>query len=76
MPAHVTPKIRPGVAFVAFHWPGSANELTAADRLDPHSRMPAFKAGTVRVQAEPARVGTVQNPVIQSPLPSYTKEPA
>ena len=47
LPASVTPKIRPGVAFVAFHWPGSANELTSADILDPHSRMPAFKSGAL-----------------------------
>ena len=47
LPASVTPKIRPGVAFVAFHWPGSANELTSADSLDPHSKMPAYKSGTL-----------------------------
>ena len=35
-------------AFVAFHWPGSANELTSADTLDPHSKMPAYKSGGVR----------------------------
>ncbi|MFC4455396.1 molybdopterin oxidoreductase family protein [Deinococcus sonorensis] len=52
LPANVTAKIRPGVAFVAFHWPQSANELTSATTLDPHSRMPAFKLGPV--EARPA----------------------
>ncbi|WP_407541087.1 molybdopterin oxidoreductase family protein [Deinococcus radiomollis] len=54
LPASITPKIRPGVAFVAFHWPGSANELTSADTLDPHSRMPAYKSGVVSAVPVPS----------------------
>ncbi len=53
LPANISLKIRPGVAFVAFHWPGSANELTSATSLDPYSRMPAYKSGVV--SAVPAR---------------------
>ena len=53
-PPSSVPKIRPGVAFVAFHWPGSANELTSAHALDPHSRMPAFKSGAVRASVQHA----------------------
>ena len=72
LPACVTPKIRPGVAFVAFHWPGSANELTSADTLDPHSRMPAFKTGGVR--ALPIMVPLMDTQ--RSGSPSLAKTPS
>ncbi|ULH17194.1 molybdopterin oxidoreductase family protein (plasmid) [Deinococcus sp. KNUC1210] len=61
LPAQLTPKVRPGVAFVAFHWPGSANELTSAHALDPYSRMPAFKSGAVGA--------SVQQPVLPGHSP-------
>ena len=60
LPANITPKIRPGVAFVAFHWPGSANELTSADTLDPHSRMPAYKSGGVSAAPVVSETPTLQ----------------
>lgn len=52
--AKVDDGIRPDTVFVPFHWGGrsSANALTHA-ALDPHSRMPAFKACAVDL----ARVG-------------------
>ena len=87
LPANITPKIRPGVAFVAFHWPGSANELTSATSLDPHSRMPAFKSGSVTaspVMVSSAMTAPVSEPALQrsagpSALPPqhlFVKEPA
>lgn len=48
--ARVTEALRADTVFVPFHWggPGAANALTIAT-LDPHSRMPAFKACAVAV---------------------------
>jgi assimilatory nitrate reductase catalytic subunit len=43
--ARLTEGIRPDTVFAPFHWPG-ANALTNP-ALDPHSRMPAFKACAV-----------------------------
>ncbi|WP_456829958.1 molybdopterin oxidoreductase family protein [Deinococcus sp. UYEF24] len=88
LPANITPKIRPGVAFVAFHWPGSANELTSAKTLDPYSRMPAFKSEGVTarpaaesVRTEIARTGPSARPSQPAPQPvysnsKYVEEPA
>ncbi len=84
LPATITAKIRPGVAFVPFHWPGSANELTSADTLDPYSRMPAFKSGGVT--ARPVTVNAVTEGAARSSSPApalqslyshsrYSKEP-
>ena len=49
--ARVTTDIVPGTVFVPFHWAGrsGANSLTDA-RLDPVSKMPAFKACAVRLE--------------------------
>ena len=49
--AQVTDTIRPDTVFVPFHWGGgaSANALTDPT-LDPHSKMPAFKACAVAVE--------------------------
>ena len=80
LPANITPKIRPGVAFVAFHWPGSANELTSATSLDPHSRMPAFKSGAVTASPVAASLGPEPAPERASrlsvlpPQPLFVKE--
>ena len=46
--ARLTDGIRPDTVFAPFHWPG-ANALTNPV-LDPHSRMPAFKACAVALQ--------------------------
>jgi assimilatory nitrate reductase catalytic subunit len=45
--ARLTGVIRPDTVFAPFHWPG-ANALTNP-ALDPHSRMPAFKACAVAI---------------------------
>ncbi|WP_438871464.1 molybdopterin oxidoreductase family protein [Paractinoplanes lichenicola] len=45
--ARLTDGIRPDTVFAPFHWPG-ANALTNP-ALDPHSRMPAFKACAVTI---------------------------
>ena len=47
--ARVNPGIRPDTIFAPFHWVG-ANLLTNP-ALDPHSRMPAFKACAVAISA-------------------------
>ncbi len=49
LPVSLNPGIRPDTLFVPFHWPQSANLLTDPRTLDPHSRMPAFKATGVRL---------------------------
>jgi assimilatory nitrate reductase catalytic subunit len=45
--ARLSDGIRPDTIFAPFHWPG-ANALTNP-ALDPHSRMPAFKACAVAI---------------------------
>jgi assimilatory nitrate reductase catalytic subunit len=45
--ARLSDGIRPDTVFAPFHWPG-ANALTNP-ALDPHSRMPAFKACAVTI---------------------------
>ncbi|GID28232.1 molybdopterin oxidoreductase [Paractinoplanes brasiliensis] len=45
--ARLSDGIRPDTVFAPFHWPG-ANALTNP-ALDPHSRMPAFKACAVAI---------------------------
>ena len=45
--ARLTDGIRPDTVFAPFHWPG-ANALTNP-ALDPHSKMPAFKACAVAI---------------------------
>ncbi|WP_127507132.1 molybdopterin oxidoreductase family protein [Actinoplanes solisilvae] len=45
--ARLSDGIRPDTVFAPFHWPG-ANALTSP-ALDPHSRMPAFKACAVAI---------------------------
>ncbi|WP_229670943.1 molybdopterin oxidoreductase family protein [Deinococcus aquiradiocola] len=79
LPANVTPKVRPGVAFVAFHWPFSANELTSATTLDPHSRMPAFKSAVLNASA----TSRASSPALSTASPpgsqvrtAYRKEPS
>ena len=53
--ARVTDTIRADTVFVPFHWGGEqrANSLTD-DRLDPVSRMPAFKSCAARLDRVPA----------------------
>ncbi|MFI5897057.1 molybdopterin oxidoreductase family protein [Actinoplanes sp. NPDC051513] len=47
--ARLSSGIRPDTIFAPFHWPG-ANALTNP-ALDPHSRMPAFKACAVAISS-------------------------
>nr|WP_305784306.1 molybdopterin oxidoreductase family protein [Actinoplanes lichenis] len=47
MRARCDPGVRPDTIFAPFHWPGT-NVLTDP-ALDPHSRMPAFKACAVAI---------------------------
>lgn len=49
----VTGRVAPGSVFVPFHFARGANLLTLG-LLDPHSRQPAFKQGTVRIEPIPA----------------------
>jgi assimilatory nitrate reductase catalytic subunit len=51
MRARFNPGIRPDTVFAPFHWPG-ANALTDP-ALDPHSKMPAFKACAVAIARVP-----------------------
>jgi assimilatory nitrate reductase catalytic subunit len=49
--ARLSDGIRPDTVFAPFHWPG-ANALTNP-ALDPHSKMPAFKACAVAIAPHP-----------------------
>jgi assimilatory nitrate reductase catalytic subunit len=49
------PRLRKDTVFLPYHWP-VANRLTAADQLDPTSRIPNFKV-------TPVHVGPVARPV-------------
>jgi assimilatory nitrate reductase catalytic subunit len=51
--ARLTPGVRPDTVFAPFHWPG-VNALTNP-ALDPHSRMPAFKACAVAIAPCPSK---------------------
>jgi assimilatory nitrate reductase catalytic subunit len=44
------PKLRKDTVFLPYHWP-VANHLTAAEPLDPTSRIPNFKVIPVEVRA-------------------------
>ena len=69
LPARITRDIRPDTVFVPFHWGGrqSANLLTIA-ALDPHSRIPEFKACAVHVAKLPVQSSAfVETPVRQPP---------
>jgi assimilatory nitrate reductase catalytic subunit len=65
--AYLTDTIRPDTVFAPFHWGGraSANALTDPT-LDPHSRMPAFKACAVSVR----RVGGPDEKAPATPPPT------
>jgi assimilatory nitrate reductase catalytic subunit len=54
--ARLNPGIRPDTIFAPFHWVG-ANLLTNP-ALDPHSKMPAFKACAVAIAPAPEHEGT------------------
>ncbi|HET6952069.1 MAG TPA: molybdopterin oxidoreductase family protein [Acidimicrobiales bacterium] len=50
------PRLRTDTVFLPYHWP-VANRLTAADQLDPTSRIPNFKV-------TPVRVGPANHPLL------------
>ena len=50
-PVRITTAVRPDTVFMPFHWPGSANVLTA-DATDPVSGMPALKGCAVQVRPQ------------------------
>ena len=47
--ARVTDKVKPGVAFMPFHYSG-ANIITS-DALDPVSKIPEYKIAACRIEA-------------------------
>ena len=51
------PRLRRDTVFLPYHWP-VANRLTAADQLDPTSRIPNFKVTPVHVGPAPTPVTT------------------
>ena len=71
LPVALNPGLRPDTLFMPFHWEASANLLTSPDRLDPHSRMPAFKATPATLmpvpvsvpEAQPARIAPLEGGV-------------
>jgi assimilatory nitrate reductase catalytic subunit len=67
--AKVNDEIRPDTVFVPFHWGGAsaANALTNP-ALDPHSKMPAFKACAVRL----TKIGTPDDHHLLARPPAHT----
>jgi assimilatory nitrate reductase catalytic subunit len=60
-------RLREDTVFLPYHWP-VANRLTAADQLDPVSRIPNFKVTPVQVRsvAPPALAGRRPQPALDS----------
>jgi predicted molibdopterin-dependent oxidoreductase YjgC len=47
---NVSPKTRPGVVFIPMHFAEAAANLLTIDVLDPHAKIPEFKACAVSIQ--------------------------
>lgn len=69
VPVHQDPALRPGLAFLSFHYPDQVNtNLLTVDRWDPKSGTAEFKATAIRVEklaapAQPAQdVQTMEVP--------------
>ena len=62
VPLHIQPNLRPGLAFMAIHFPEEAdvNQLTI-DAWDPKSGTAEFKATAVRVEPVPQAEGAVSS---------------
>jgi formate dehydrogenase major subunit len=62
VPVHIQPNLRPGLAFMAIHFPEEAdvNQLTI-DAWDPKSGTAEFKATAVRVEPVPQAEGAVSS---------------
>jgi len=48
--ARVTEKVKPGVAFMPFHWHGT--NLITSDALDPVAKIPEYKIAACRIEAK------------------------
>ena len=48
--ARVTEKVKPGVAFMPFHWHGT--NIITSDALDPVSKIPEYKMAACRIEAK------------------------
>ena len=48
IPANVTDKTSPGIAFMAFHWKESPANMLTNTALDPTAKIPEFKVSAVR----------------------------
>jgi len=48
--ARVSDKVKPGVAFMPFHWKGT--NLITSDALDPVSKIPEYKVAACRIEAQ------------------------
>ena len=47
--ARVTDKVKPGMAFMPFHWQGT--NIITSDALDPVARIPEYKMAACRIEA-------------------------
>jgi formate dehydrogenase major subunit len=48
--ARVSDKVKPGMAFMPFHWKGT--NLITSDALDPVSKIPEYKVAACRIEAQ------------------------
>ncbi len=47
--ARVTEKVKPGMAFMPFHWQGT--NIITSDALDPQAKIPEYKMAACRIEA-------------------------
>lgn len=50
MEARIADTLRPGVAWMPFHYAGGANVLSDSEHLDPVSKIPGFKQIGVKIE--------------------------
>jgi len=49
--ARITDKVKPGMAFMPFHWQGT--NIITSDALDPISKIPEYKVAACKIEALP-----------------------
>ena len=50
--ARRAPELRPGMAFMSFHWPDAPANLLTTRAVDPVAKIPEFKVCSVRVESD------------------------
>ncbi|MCX7912015.1 MAG: formate dehydrogenase subunit alpha [Dehalococcoidales bacterium] len=53
-PVHITDRVAPGLAFMAFHWKEAPANMLTNSALDPTAKIPELKVAAIRVRTEKA----------------------